>query len=127
MSDKPKPQFGMLIQAAILASSARGPERRPSTYTYFIWMENPHYLPGPIKIGCASDPVARLAQLQTASPYPLSLIGYVPGGEKLERELHQKYAHLRLRGEWFDCTVELEQELIDMVLDYEDSIEGELA
>ena len=51
-------------------------------------------------------------------------MGYVPGGEKLERELHRKYAHLHLRGEWFRATEQLEAELYGLVYDYEDESYG---
>lgn len=96
--------------------------RQPSLYTYFIQVEDPNQHAGPIKIGCARDVRARLSQLQTSSPYDLWLIGYVPGGEKLERELHKKYAHLHLRGEWFRATEDLERDLYFMVYDYEESL-----
>lgn len=104
--------------------------RQPSTFTYFIRMDEPGWVVGeslgpggPVKIGCASDPEARLLQLQTGSPYPLRLLGYVPGGEKLERELHKKYAHLHMQGEWFRATLEFEHEIYEMIFDYQD---GEL-
>lgn len=96
---------------------SRATARRPSTYTYFIWLELPPPQIGPIKIGCAGDPYARLDQLQTSSPYELTLIGYVPGGERLERELHKKYAHLHLRGEWFQPNWEMEQYIFNLIWD----------
>lgn len=111
----------------VIAATAGSTERQPSTYTYFIQMDEHDESPGerlgpggPIKIGCAADPEARLLQLQTAVPHPLRLMGYVPGGVKLERELHKKYAHLHMRGEWFRATLEFEGELYEMIFDYED-------
>lgn len=62
---------------------------------------------GPIKIGTASDPYTRLAQLQTASPNALRLIGIIPGGFELERELHARFSDTRMVGEWFHPTAEL--------------------
>lgn len=57
----------------------------------------------PIKIGFSS--AGRLAQrfcsLKQASPYPLKLLGTVPGSRAREQELHQKFKADRLRGEWF--------------------------
>jgi hypothetical protein len=96
-------------------------ERRPSTFTYFIQVVMPNPVePGPIKIGIAGDVAARMAQLQTGSPFELYLMGYVPGGKKLERELHQKYAHLHLRGEWFRSTEQFEHDLYTRIFDYQE-------
>lgn len=114
-----QPGYGFL-----LATRGLKDERRPSTFTYFIQVEDPRLPPpgpgGPIKIGCAGDPNARLLQLQTACPYELRLLGYVPGGQKLEKELHKKYAHLRLRNEWFDTTEDLEHDVWLMIYDNEE-------
>ena len=62
---------------------------------------------GPIKIGFASDVAARMASLQTASPVPLVLIGAIPGGLKLEKQIHAEVAEARLTGEWFKPTVDV--------------------
>lgn len=60
---------------------------------------------GPIKIGYASNVRRRLHCLQTAYVGRLRLLGKVHGSAPamlaLEAELHAKFAHLRLRGEWF--------------------------
>ena len=61
--------------------------------TYFI--SNGIY----VKIGKTQDVAARLKSLQTGSPVPLRLLGYVSGDR--EQEFHHKYANHRLRGEWF--------------------------
>jgi hypothetical protein len=59
---------------------------------------------GLIKIGWTNDVDSRLATLQTGSPEVLSLLALVIGAQADERRLHQKFAHLRVRGEWFqDC------------------------
>jgi hypothetical protein len=58
-----------------------------------------------IKIGFSSVhpswPNGRLAQLQTACPTTLSLIGAFVGTVDDERNLHGRFAEHRLRGEWF--------------------------
>lgn len=55
-----------------------------------------------IKIGYTRrDPQDRLRKLQTATPDQLRLIGAVEGERYLERMLHKRYQHLRIRGEWF--------------------------
>jgi Meiotically Up-regulated Gene 113 (MUG113) protein len=59
---------------------------------------------GPIKIGVSHDPSARLRALQTASPYPLTLLwvhGPLEDAPGLELRLHKRHAAIRLQGEWF--------------------------
>lgn len=77
---------------------------------YFI-QQGEHPL-GPIKAGISSDPLRRIAQLQTGSPQRLYLLGVIgqPGGpqtindEQYERELHGMWRAYRLHGEWFKAT-----------------------
>lgn len=54
-----------------------------------------------VKIGFSHSVMQRLKNLQTNHPRPLELLATVPGPWELERELHQKFAHLRVQGEWF--------------------------
>lgn len=56
---------------------------------------------GRVKIGIAANPVRRLAELQTGSPEPLRILGVIPGGARLESQLHARFADDRLHGEWF--------------------------
>jgi len=59
---------------------------------------------GSIKIGYSAydTPHARLPQLQTANAETLFILGWMPGGAKKERELHEQFKHLRIgAGEWF--------------------------
>lgn len=60
-----------------------------------------------VKIGMAEDVPARVARMQTGSPIPLRLLGYVPGGRDVERALHRRFRDLRVRGEWFRRVDEL--------------------
>lgn len=62
---------------------------------------------GQIKIGWSKRVSARLAQLQTGSAIPIKLIGTMPGGLTVERRVHERFAHLRLSGEWFTAAPEL--------------------
>ena len=64
---------------------------------------------GPIKIGKAQNVRVRLSTLQTSTAVPLHVLGIVAGGRDRERELHEQFAHLRLRGEWFVPEPELLQ------------------
>lgn len=64
---------------------------------YFCQLESD----GPIKIGISFDAKKRVAGLQTANPYKLTLLGHVPGGALLEDALHKRFATDRIHGEWF--------------------------
>jgi DNA-binding XRE family transcriptional regulator len=73
---------------------------------YFVQCEGT----GRIKIGRTTRPVIqRMRALQTSAPHALKLIGEFPEGHHghTEGSLHRKFAHLRLRGEWFKDDVEL--------------------
>lgn len=56
---------------------------------------------GLVKIGRAVAPELRLDALQSGSPVMLELVGYVAGGHKHERELHDRFREYRSHGEWF--------------------------
>lgn len=56
---------------------------------------------GPIKIGFAVDFKARFATMRTDSPLDLRLLGRLDGTAQDEKRLHQTFAELRIRGEWF--------------------------
>ncbi len=60
-----------------------------------------------VKIGVTTNPTDRLAALSTTSAVDLSLIKTIPGDVRLERELHQRFSDLRVRGEWFRYTEQL--------------------
>jgi hypothetical protein len=66
-------------------------------YIYFIQMDRI----GPIKIGLSRDIGKRLYQLHSGSPYPLRLLGFVPGNEDMEKRIHHNFDYIRLEGEWF--------------------------
>lgn len=56
---------------------------------------------GPIKIGFTKDILKRMQTLQTANHEKLHIIGMIAGSEQEEVVLHQKFAPLVIRGEWF--------------------------
>lgn len=70
---------------------------------------------GPIKIGLARNVSQRIRELQTGNPARLYLLGltYARGYEasRLERELHRRFAPLRLSGEWFRAAPMLFEEI----------------
>jgi hypothetical protein len=69
--------------------------------TYFIL----NAIERAVKIGRSLDPERRLAQLQTGCAYDLQLLLVIEGNH--ERQLHQRWQHLRMEGEWFKATDEL--------------------
>jgi hypothetical protein len=62
---------------------------------------------GLLKIGHAQNPPSRLVKMQVDSPTRLVMLAIEPGGNAVERERHQQFAHLRTRGEWFRFEPEL--------------------
>ena len=61
-----------------------------------------------VKIGTTKhSPPARLRDLQTGNPSELVLLGAMAGGVGLEKQLHDRFDALRVRGEWFRGTPEL--------------------
>lgn len=83
----------ILLGAKAEASRARSPS---IVWTYFIQ----HPKTGLIKIGKSMRPEDRLIQLECGAGAKLKLLGSVVGDK--EKELHEKFAHLRQRGEWFE-------------------------
>lgn len=81
-----------------------GPPGGGGPWVYFIQAGEG----GPIKIGFTTgSPAARLASLQTGNPYPLKLIAAVRGAVEVETELHGRFGHLRMVGEWFRPAADL--------------------
>ena len=58
---------------------------------------------GYYKIGLSSNPFHRIEGISTKLPFEVELIHTIKTNDtrKLELELHKKYDHLRLNGEWF--------------------------
>ena len=79
-------------------------------YVYFIEMNRPHL----IKVGYARDVLDRLSNLQTASPFELSVLDAFHGTKEDERTLQRMLAPHRYRREWFrpaDDVLDLLEEL----------------
>jgi hypothetical protein len=71
-----------------------------------------------VKIGYAQHVPARFGNLQTAHAEELLLLGVLSGTEAKERELHDRFSHLRVRGEWFRYTPEIQEFLFEHVVPY---------
>jgi excisionase family DNA binding protein len=69
--------------------------KRRAEFVYF-------FRSGPfVKIGTTRNIKSRLQNLQISHPTPIALVGTIPGGVRVERELHRRFASLRVNGEWF--------------------------
>lgn len=68
---------------------------------------------GPVKIGVARDPFARMADLQIGNHEHLLLLGHTPlcDAYVVERQLHARFEKASLRGEWFRITPDLFREI----------------
>jgi hypothetical protein len=75
-----------------------------ATYIYFL---KPKKRPGPIKVGCSALPQSRLEIFMAWSPFPLEIIGKVPGTLKDEGFFHRCFADCHSHGEWFRATPRL--------------------
>jgi hypothetical protein len=56
---------------------------------------------GPVKVGLATDPMARMQELQTGNHVALIMIGVIRGGADVERAIQRELVPYRIRGEWF--------------------------
>ena len=67
-------------------------------YIYFIQADEN----GPIKIGTTqSNPLRRMANLQTGCPSVVRLLGAIEGTPAQERQIHAVLSQFRTHGEWF--------------------------
>ncbi len=64
-----------------------------------------------VKIGHSLDPVKRISALRTSSAFPLELASVIDGTKDDEARLHDQFAHLRLNGEWFELSGDLEEHI----------------
>lgn len=86
------------------SESARIPGRpTPALLVYFI-EAGPG---GPIKIGSSHDVARRMANMQTAMPFDLRTLATISGANRAESELHRRFKHLRIRGEWYRAEPDL--------------------
>lgn len=92
-----------LITLGDRKEEASTPSSARESKVYFIESETA----GLIKIGRSVNPDSRFNAIRTMSPDKLVLLGYLPEEVATENELHKKFAHLRMHGEWFEAAPEL--------------------
>jgi len=80
-----------------MSTLPEAPVKPHEFYVYFIQAG----ARGPVKIGFAFNPYARLEELQVGNPFRLQLIGAIQGGRAEEIRLHERFKSDRLEGEWF--------------------------
>jgi hypothetical protein len=79
----------------------------PMTGSFLYVIRGDHNL---VKVGLTTNPTARLAQLRTASAFPIdfSYIAVTPGtGYDIEAGAHEMLKSHRCNGEWFDVAPEI--------------------
>lgn len=77
--------------------------RSPSVLGYTYFVRDGDF----IKIGSSMTPASRIKSLQTAIARELEVLAVVPMEFADELQTHQRFAHLRERGEWFRSNPEL--------------------
>jgi len=65
-----------------------------------------------VKVGISKDPQKRLTAIQLSSPIKLTVLGYIPGNEAIEKKIHHHLKKHHSRGEWFKYNWEV-HEFID--------------
>ena len=86
---------------------------------YFIQCDDD----GPIKIGVTVDLSGRLQALQLANHHELKIIATENASLKREKELHERFGYLKIRGEWFKPGNEL-LAYIDVLRESQDSLDN---
>ena len=85
-------------------------KEKKQSYTYFLKATNSNL----IKIGTSQKPHSRVKQIQSMSPEELRILVVVKGNREIE--FHQKFKAFRSHGEWFEPSVDLLIEIIDLII-----------
>ena len=70
-------------------------ENKNGDYVYFFETQ------GMIKIGVSLNVPKRLKRVEAWTPFEIKMLGNINGGYPLEKQIHRKFKHLRVKGEWF--------------------------
>lgn len=83
---------------------------------YFVKFQ--HY----VKIGISSQMTKRFSEIQVCLPEKIEVLATFPHFAYYEKELHERFTHLRTRGEWFYLTPEIFQAIEELKTEH-DSID----
>lgn len=104
-----------------------GAEARPNDAVALPLVANPGFVyfiragrTNAVKIGYASNVESRLRELQCANASPLHLLGFMPGTLEDEWAWHERFAHCRIRGEWFDLGLDLREAINGLAIERDD-------
>lgn len=86
----------------------QGKDWRRRRWVYVLQMHCPMEY---VKIGFTFNIESRIHSFRTASPYEITVEKLwgpydITFARKLERDLHEAFAHANVRSEWFDATPE---------------------
>jgi hypothetical protein len=76
---------------------------RSQTVIYFVQRQ----AEGDIKIGTTICLTERLVQIETAVGAPVEVLAVMEGSFSVEKQLHDRFAHLNREGEWFLASADL--------------------
>jgi hypothetical protein len=82
------------------------------TFVYAIYCPNKNE----VKIGYATDPLKRLASLQTGTTDRLDLLFTFRGGLEEEKQLHERFKTQRISGEWFSYDTPFSESITSFAL-----------
>lgn len=71
-----------------------------------------------MKIGCSKKPEKRFMGIRHKYQTDCFLYGTAEGNFKTEAELHKKYNHLNIEGEWFKFAEEIKSHFKEQPLNY---------
>lgn len=100
---------------ASLHASNQRTKRREVVLIYFLKAGST----SKYKIGYTTNIKQRITKLQIGCPDTLHLVALWNGDTRLERKIHQRYRHHRVRGEWFRLS---EGEALDLVINMSDQV-----
>lgn len=93
--DPRRSKFPRNIPNWITVSAPQSPT--PNSYVYFIMEEGDDRF---VKIGRARNIQDRLTMLQTGNPRLLKVMRKIPGAERVESWMKDRFSPLKIRSEW---------------------------
>lgn len=84
------------------------PQPKPCPVVYFIRCGEF------IKIGYSSKLRERVSNIATSTPHKVELLGAISGGQKMERDMHKRFARCRHSREWFKPDAAMEVEIVNL-------------